>query len=150
NEVLDLYHVRPSPNSPPELQPAKPFVHAISIHNPSGEIVRVKALFDDGAMVNVMCIDLWQRVQHRVGKLQPSGRRLRMANGTIEPSAGYWLGDIELGGVRVRSAFEVLPSGGAWSFLAGKPILEALRAVHDYGPDTLRVPAPSGEVVLRN
>ncbi|PSR80132.1 hypothetical protein PHLCEN_2v6800 [Hermanssonia centrifuga] len=40
---------------------AQPFVDHIAFHGPQGELVRVKALIDDGAMVNALDIsgDFW-------------------------------------------------------------------------------------------
>ncbi|KAJ7352144.1 hypothetical protein DFH08DRAFT_956955 [Mycena albidolilacea] len=43
--------------------------------------------------------------------------------------------------------FEVFPSGGSWSFLFGKPLLECFAAVHDYGTDTIRISGKDGEVM---
>jgi hypothetical protein len=51
-DIIDLYSVEPE-----EFMKVKehPFVHYISIHSKNGEITRVKALFDGGAMVGAMC-----------------------------------------------------------------------------------------------
>ncbi|KAJ6557757.1 hypothetical protein B0H19DRAFT_857309, partial [Mycena capillaripes] len=106
----------------------------------TGELVKIRALVDDGAMVNAMCMRMYEAVKHRLGELQRSGRTLRMANGTLIPSRGYWVGYIRFGGARVHTAFEVFPSGGSWSFLFGKPMLEQLGALHDYAADTIAVP----------
>jgi hypothetical protein len=47
--------------------------------------------------------------------------------------------------------FEVFPSGGSWSFLFGKPLLERFAAVHDYDTDTIRIPGKGGGVTeVRN
>ena len=63
-----------------------------------------------------------------------------MADGTRVPSQGRWSGDVTLGGRSVKGSFEVFPSGGGWSLLFGKPLLEKFKAVHDYGNDTLKIP----------
>ncbi|EMD37973.1 hypothetical protein CERSUDRAFT_34890, partial [Gelatoporia subvermispora B] len=116
-----------------------PFLHQLALIQPTGEVVRMRALFDDGAMINAMCSDMWQNVRHRLGQLQPTRRQLRMANGSVVPSEGYWEGTIELAGARVRSSFDVFSSGGSWSFLAGKPLLRAFKAVHNYATDQLLI-----------
>ncbi|KAI0363827.1 hypothetical protein BV20DRAFT_908972, partial [Pilatotrama ljubarskyi] len=130
---------------------SQPFIHHFTLHNWStGTAVRVKGLVDDGAMVNVMDAELWPKVRHRLTAVQPSTRRLRMANGTIVPSQGKWTGIFDFNGVRVENTFEVFPSKGAWSFLIGKPLLEALRACHDYHADTITVRNQQQTAVLRN
>src|ERR1700683_4999816 len=63
-----------------------------------------------------------------------------MANGTCVPSQGCWSGDVSLGGRTVKGSFEVFPSGGGWSLLFGKPLLEKFKAIHDYESDTLKIP----------
>ncbi|KAI0781883.1 hypothetical protein C8Q75DRAFT_696317, partial [Abortiporus biennis] len=67
-----------------------------------------------------------------LGDMRTSVRNLRMANGSIVPSTGCWIGDMVWGLVQVRGWFEVFPSGGAWTFLLGKPMLEIFCTVHDY------------------
>lgn len=137
--TFDLYsidlspHTKPLPNSPGTV--GKPFIQFVALHGPQGEIVRLKALVDDGAMVNVMDEKVWRRVGHRLGSLRTSNRQLRMANGALTVSTGSWDGTVTVGGAEVQTSFEVLPSGGAWSFLFGKPLLVALEALHKYSAD---------------
>ncbi|PSR72521.1 hypothetical protein PHLCEN_2v11621 [Hermanssonia centrifuga] len=139
--IFDLYSVGPGPTNSDEQgrgdNTTQPFLNHIAFHGPQGEIVRVKALIDDGAMVNAMCVNVWNLVQHRLGEISPSKKRLRMANGTIIPSEGRWQGTIEWGEIRVQGVFEIFPSGGNWSFLFGKPLLHAFRAIHDYDDDSI-------------
>ncbi|KAJ7115618.1 hypothetical protein C8R43DRAFT_1155206, partial [Mycena crocata] len=127
-----------------------PFICGIEVEGPKGELERIRALEDDGAMVNAMCTTLYEVIQHRIGRLRRSGKTLRMANGTLVPSTGYWDGYIRFGGGRVRAAFEVFPSGGSWSFLFGKPLLEGFGAIHDYANDTIMVPGVNGTTVVEN
>ncbi|KAF8199388.1 hypothetical protein K438DRAFT_1480376, partial [Mycena galopus ATCC 62051] len=127
-----------------------PFICGIEVEGPRGELERVRALEDDGAMVNVMCTALYRVIQHHIGKLQQSGKTLRIANGALVPSVGYWEGYIRFGGKRVRAGFEVFPSGGSWSFLFGKPLLEGLGAMHDYATDTITVRGDMGPTVVPN
>ncbi|KAJ7209815.1 hypothetical protein B0H12DRAFT_988346, partial [Mycena haematopus] len=127
-----------------------PFICGIEVEGPRGELVRIRALEDDGAMVNAMCTALYEAIKHRIGELQWSVKTLRMANGALVPSTGYWEGYIRFGGARVRATFEVFPSGGSWSFLFGKPLLEGFGAVHDYATDTIAVCGEAGVSVVSN
>ena len=50
-----------------------PFTHWLLVHGPRGEIVRVRALFDGGAMVGAMCTSFFNKIQHRLeGQTKPS------------------------------------------------------------------------------
>ncbi|KAI8974506.1 hypothetical protein BD414DRAFT_390491, partial [Trametes punicea] len=130
---------------------ARPFMVRFEIHNEkTGEIVRVKGLVDDGAMVSVMDRNLWDRVSHRLPPYAQSERRLHMANGAMIMSMGRWTGTFRFGDVQVTHAFEIFPSQGAWSFLIRKPMLEALRATHDYTNDIIRVEDTQRTSVLHN
>lgn len=68
DDIIDLYSVEPE-----EFMKVKehPFVHYISLHSKNGEITRVKALFDGGAMVGAMCASFFHRVKHRLGNWSP-------------------------------------------------------------------------------
>ena len=61
-----------------------------------------------------------------------------------------WTGGVTLGGRTAKAAFEVFPSGGGWSLLFGKPLLQAFKAIHNYKDDTLRIPCDGGWTVLAN
>ncbi|KAJ6448005.1 hypothetical protein C8R47DRAFT_937730, partial [Mycena vitilis] len=54
-----------------------------------------------------------------------------------DDEGGRWYGEVVLGGVRRKGAFEVFPSGGAWTVLFGKPLLEAFGAWHGYEEDVI-------------
>jgi hypothetical protein len=107
-------------------------------------------LFDDGAMVNSICKDKFALRKDTLGKLTTSEKSLRMADGTIVPSYGRWSGGVTLGGRTAKAAFEIFPSGGGWSLLFGKPLLQAFKAIHDYEDDTLRIPHNDNWTVLTN
>ncbi|KAH9947512.1 hypothetical protein B0H21DRAFT_671322, partial [Amylocystis lapponica] len=125
-----------------------PFIHGIALCTTTGEATRVKGLFDDGAMVSVMCRHSGPKSAAAWGPSPSSSRILRVANGVVAPSSGSWTGDIVVGGARVRGSFEVFPRGGAWSFLAGKPLLEAFKASHNYDGDTIAIPKADGSCVV--
>ncbi|KAJ7071901.1 hypothetical protein B0H15DRAFT_793145, partial [Mycena belliarum] len=146
SQVIDLYAVGIEESK----RASVPFICGIQIEGPRGERVRVRALEDGGALVNAMCTALYEAVRHRIGELERSQKILRMANGALVPSIGSWVGFIGFGRARVRARFEVFPSGGSWSFLFGKPLLEQFKAVHDYGNDTIMVPGEHGPTVVAN
>lgn len=144
---VDLYSVGGSDRLK---TPTQPFTHSVVLEGETGERTSVQGLFDDGAMVNSICREVFERLKPRIGPLRPSSRTLRMADGTLVPSSGSWEGGVHLGGRRVEATFEVFPSGGGWSLLAGKPLLLQFEAVHDYGRDILMIPSSSGWITLEN
>ena len=75
-------------------------MHWLILHGPQGKKVRVKALFDGGAMVGAMCASVFKKSQHRFwGQTKLSNRRLCMANRSIVHSQAVWNGVLELGGI---------------------------------------------------
>jgi hypothetical protein len=148
SHIVDLYAVGVEEHDPKRT--SVPFICGIEVEGPQGERERIRALEDDGAMVNAMCTALYKTIRHQIGALRHSGKTLRMANGMLVPSVGYWQGFIRFGGARVQGTFEVFPSGGSWSFLFGKPLLEGFGAVHDYATDTITMPRQHGSVVVAN
>ncbi|KAG1774665.1 hypothetical protein EV702DRAFT_1237852 [Suillus placidus] len=73
-----------------------------------------------------------------------------MANGTIVPSKAVWRGEVVIAGIRTQGEFEVFDSGGGWSFLFGKPLLQAFKAVHEYETDTVRIMGEGGSATICN
>ncbi|KAJ6513610.1 hypothetical protein C8R47DRAFT_953398, partial [Mycena vitilis] len=128
----------------------EPFEHWIIIQGPKGENVRVKALFDGGAMVGAMDTGVWEKNRHRMGREQPSRKILRMANGVKVPSKGTWVGSITVEGVRCDGAFEIFDSRGGWSFLFGKPLQAAFGAVHNYVRDVVDIQVGEAKASLSN
>ncbi|KIK19639.1 hypothetical protein PISMIDRAFT_107192, partial [Pisolithus microcarpus 441] len=108
------------------------------------------ALFDDGAMVNAMCTTVFEAVKHRLRGWTHTSQMLRMANGSIIPAIAQWTGTIRIRAVNAQTTFIVFNSGGGWAFLAGKPMLQALRAVHDYSMDQLTITDGKNVMVLDN
>jgi hypothetical protein len=121
-----------------------PFIGEIEAEGPRGEVVKIRALVDDGALVCAMCTEMYEGVKHRIGGLKRLRKTLRMANGALVSSRGYWNGYVQIGGAHVQIVFEVFPSGGSWLFLFRKPLLERFAAVHDYGTDTIKIPGKTG------
>ncbi|KAJ7614256.1 hypothetical protein DFH06DRAFT_919038, partial [Mycena polygramma] len=114
-----------------------PFVHNVALMGQRSEIVHMRGVFDDCAMVNAIDRQAFSGIRHRLSQLGPSTRILRMANGHLLPSSGTWTGSVEVGGSMREGEFEVFDSNGAWALLFGKPLLEAFEAVHDYKADVL-------------
>ena len=127
-----------------------PFMHNICLLGPKGERIRVRALFDDGAMVSAMCSTVFNMIKHRLHNISNSTQRLRMANGVTLQSEATWTGTVDIDGVQTSSTFEVFNSKGGWAFLFGKPSLAAFKAVHDYGEDTIRIRDNHREAMLEN
>ncbi|KIM35431.1 hypothetical protein M413DRAFT_50694, partial [Hebeloma cylindrosporum] len=148
--IIDLYAVDIKSDEDRTIRTTEPFIHQIRLHGPQGEVVRVWALFDDGAMREAMSTNVFQRVKHRLGLTLPSSIFLRMADGSIVKSLGTWEGEIEVEGVRVYGSFEIFDSRGSWDFLLGKRLLGAFKAVHDYGTDEVTVQGKGGLTVLKN
>ncbi|KAI0696048.1 hypothetical protein C8T65DRAFT_583741, partial [Cerioporus squamosus] len=119
---------------------SKPFITRFGLcGKDSNDTLEVSGLVDSGAMVNVMDLDLWCTIRARLCDAEQSARRLRMANGVYVQSEGRWKGTFKFGTVEVLGDFEIFPSGGAWSFLLGKPMLESLKAIHNFENDTVLV-----------
>ena len=88
-------------------------------------------------MINALDAMAYENTQNRLAQLSPSSRSLRMADGSLVASLGVWSGTLEWGQAKCTTSFEVFPSGGSWRMLLGKPLLEQLRAVQDYGDNTI-------------
>jgi hypothetical protein len=82
-----------------------PFQHTLLILGLQGETVRVSAVFDGCAMVAAMCVTVFNKVKHRLGKWGKSERQLQMGNGVIVPSLAVWKGKMKLGGVTINGEF---------------------------------------------
>ena len=148
--IVDLYAADIRSDEERNIRATKPFIHQIRLHGPQGEVVRVWALFDDGAMREAMSTKVFERVKHRLSPTSPSQIFLRMANGSIVKSLGTWEGEIEVEGVRVYGSFKIFNSRGNWDFLFGKRLLTAFKAIHDYDKDEVTVQGTGGLMVLQN
>ena len=119
----------------------KPFWHRVHLYRPQGEVTRVWANIDDGAMREVMSSETaWE----------PSSQLLRVANGVVIQSEAKWEGEIGVNGIRAKVAFEVFDSGGRWGFLFGKTLLETFKATHDYELDEITISGVGGKTTLSN
>ena len=141
-QTLDLYTV--GSGEPEEFEispfPEVPFIHSIALSGLNGGIVQVRGVFDSGALVNAMCSSVYGNIKHRLSALQASKRMLRMANGSVIPSMGRWIGQVSIGKSTVACSFEVFPSGGSWAFLVGKPMQRSFGAIHNHGTDEISIP----------
>ena len=114
-----------------------PFEKNLHLVGINGALVRVKAVFDGGAMVNVIDSALFESIRHQLSPTRPSTKVLRVANGTLVPSEGLWVGRIIVDGVSTGGLFEIFPSRGSWEMLFGKPMLRAFSVTHDFGNDSV-------------
>lgn len=58
----------------------RPFIHQVRFHGPQGEIIRMAANIDDGAMKEVMSSSVKHKVKHRLGTILPSSQLLRVGS----------------------------------------------------------------------
>lgn len=149
-DVIDLYLMEDAKNNNDKIQDCAPFLQFTSFIGPQGEIVRVQALFDEGAMTSVMCISIFEWVKHWLGNWGPSTKWLRMANGAIIQSEMVWRGEVIIRGVKAHREFEVLRSGGRWKFLLRKPMLQAFKAIHNYKSNEVQILGTGGTTTLYN
>ncbi|KAG1806374.1 uncharacterized protein HD556DRAFT_1214677, partial [Suillus plorans] len=115
----------------------QPFMTQVNMYGEDGSSSGFHAHVDDGVMINVINAEAYHTASRRIGKLLPSTHVLRMADGSLVPSLGVWSGEVKWRTARTVVTFEVFPSGGSWKVLIGKPLLQQLRAVHDYANDII-------------
>lgn len=94
HQIVDLYGIGNANRS----HKSVPFVHGVELEGPKGEVVRMRSVFDDGAMVNAIDSDIFSQVKGRLSPLQPSRLGLRMADGRVIPSEEVWSGFISVNG----------------------------------------------------
>ena len=148
SKIVELFTIDASRKK--GVEETKPFIHQIRFHGPQGEIVRVWANIDDGAMKEVMSTAMFKKVKHRLGTTLPSSQLLRVANGVVVESEGKWKGKVEVNGVSTDVTFEVFDSRNKWDFLFGKTLLEAFKAIHNYESDEIAIWGTGGRTILRN
>ena len=119
------------------LEESDPFVHKVALQGPKGEAVRIRGVFDDGATMHAIDLRVFETLKHRLSRPKDSDHILRMADGSLVPSSGKWIGIIEVGGVSLEGAFEIFPSGNSWALLFGKPLLKTFDMTHRYKNDTV-------------
>jgi hypothetical protein len=129
---------------------ARAFMHEVCLEGLMKIKVCVTATFDDGALVNVIDTAVFETIREKLSPPQTSKRVLRMANGTLVPSGGTWIGRVVIGNVCAEGAFEIFPSGGAWDMLFGKPMLHAFDATHKYTGDTVTLNSKDDSETLQN
>jgi len=129
---------------------AVPFIHPIELKNQTGEVIRVRALFDNGAMSSAMCTTVFCTIKHRLKGWQPSTQMLRMADGTTTKVEVEWTGTIRIRDTEITGSFLVFNSGGGWAFLLGKPLLIAFKAIHEYETDTVTIGNSNSRTTLDN
>ena len=73
-----------------------------------------------------------------------------MANGATVCSEATWTGTIQVEDIKATGMFEVFNSQDGWSFLFGKPLLRAFKAIHDYATDCVTISDGTTVMILRN
>ena len=145
-EIVDLYSVGHEQRKKDTI----PFIHMLSLEGPKGEAACIWGLSDDGALVNVICSTIFDKVKKCLGPGATSKRQLQMANGSIIPSKMYWEGYVNLRGIGAKITFKVFNSGGNWAFLFGKPSLETFNTIHDYRNDTVFIAGIGSSTTIPN
>ena len=139
NQVTDVY-LLDDLGKPIIARTSNPFLMVLTLHGPNREQVRFLAVVDNGAMINAIDTAAFQCIARRLNPLSPSARKLRMANGSVVSSTGTWAGKLKWGPLTTHTTFEVFLSGGSWRMLIGKPLLEQVKATHDYSTDSISLP----------
>jgi hypothetical protein len=131
---------------------AIPFEKQINLVGVDGELVALRATFDDGAMVNIIDRVVFDKVKHQLSAPQPSQKVMPMANSVLILLNGSWSGMVMVDNVQTNGTFEIFASRGAWNILFGKPMLKAFGAVHEYTTDTITLHPNNSEstAVVRN
>ena len=127
-----------------------PFEKDIDLIGIDGELVRVRAIFDDGGMVNAIDSKIFQFIKKQLSPSQRSSKVLKMANGTLVRSEGTWTGMVVVGGIHTQGTFKIFPSNGAWEALFGKLLLRGFRASHEYIDDTITLEADGHQSIIGN
>ncbi|KIJ29609.1 hypothetical protein M422DRAFT_188198, partial [Sphaerobolus stellatus SS14] len=122
----------------------------VKLHGPRGEVVRVRAVVDGGAMRNTMCTRKWSQWGHRLGEKEQSTITMRVADNHHIPSAGRWKGKTEVSGVEVNTTFEMFDSHGAFEVILGKPWLRAVKAVHHFEDDSIDISTANNKATIQN
>ncbi|KAF8521496.1 hypothetical protein JB92DRAFT_2661839, partial [Gautieria morchelliformis] len=104
-----------------------------------GRIVRTRAVIDGGAMRNTICSSKWREWEHRLGPKTESDTTLRVADNHRIKSKGRWKGEVTVAEVPREQSFEIFESNGSFDIILGKPWLQAVEAIHEYGPDQITI-----------
>jgi len=94
NPCVDLYAIGQNDSE----SITQPFIHAVELKGIKGTATNVDGLFDEGALVNSICNQVFPSLQRTLGALTPSSKILRMADGRRIFSDGRWCGNVTLGG----------------------------------------------------
>jgi transposase InsO family protein len=134
-DTINMYSVREETENE-----SQPFKALIGLYTMETNIrMQTVGLFDDGAMIVAMSTPFYDKHACQLGELQPSRRKLLMADGTVVKPKGVWKGKVRVGSIEVEAQAEVFGTGQGWEFLVGKPLLRALSAIHEYARDTITV-----------
>ncbi|KIK35302.1 hypothetical protein CY34DRAFT_67956, partial [Suillus luteus UH-Slu-Lm8-n1] len=148
--IVDLYAVSDNDTIPNNKLESAPFITQVILYGPGAKTTCFHANVDDGAMINTIDLKTFNKASKHLRKLTRSTHILRMANGAEVPSHGVWTGTFQWNKAKVCTSFEVFNGGGIWNVLIGNPLLEQLQAKHDYGTDTILIPASPQPYIIKN
>ena len=127
-----------------------PFEKELQLVGVDGKFIRIRAIFDDGAMVNVIDASIFASLKDHLSACRTSRRVLWMANGTLVASEGSWTGTVIVEGVHAVGTLKIFPSNGAWAALFGKPLLKAFSVSHEYTKDMIMLNNKEYQSVITN
>ena len=127
-----------------------PFEKEILLVGIGKGFIGVKAIFDDGAMVNVIDTEIFNSIKDLISPWGRSSKVHQMASGILIPLGGTWTGTIVVRGARAKGSFEIFPSHGAWEALFGKPLLREFSASREYVRDTITLNIGDQQLVIWN
>ena len=127
-----------------------PFEKDIDLIGIDGKLIRVRAIFNDGGLVNAIDSKIFHSIKKQLSPSRHSSKVLKMANGTLVRLEGTWTGIVVVGSIRTQGTFEIFSSNGAWEALFGKPLLRGFRASHKYINDTITLEAEGCQSITGN
>ncbi|KAF8584853.1 hypothetical protein K439DRAFT_1344924, partial [Ramaria rubella] len=117
---------------------SRPFQCHVLLTGTKQQPTVLKGIADGGAMMNTIDLSVWKATSSRLGELTPSQTQAKMADSTIVPSRGRWVGQVSLHKASACGSFAILEVRGALEVLLGKPWLAAAGLTQGFATDTLR------------
>ena len=127
-----------------------PFEKELQLVGVDGKLIQIRAIFDDGAMVNVIDAGIFASWKDHLSACRTSRRVLQIVNGTLVAFERSWTGTVIVEGVHAIGTFEIFPSNGAWAALFGKLLLKVFLASHEYTKDTITLNNKECQSVITN
>ncbi|KDQ09398.1 hypothetical protein BOTBODRAFT_117264, partial [Botryobasidium botryosum FD-172 SS1] len=101
-------------------------------------------------MVNAIDLNTWRKHKTTLTALSRSPLKLHMANNYKVALRGRWIRTVRTAGIQTAQVFEVYEANGSFKILLGKLWLIGVRAIHDYGDDTIKIKQGEETAILGN